>query len=95
MSRFVRSRKTIFHLVTAMGIMFCLPTLNAWSQQAGEAGQDKNLDIRSSVGDLHVGSDASARDTGLPLYPGARLKHDDQNKNKDNANFGILTSAFA
>jgi hypothetical protein len=94
MSRFVRSRKIIFHSVTALGMLLCLPALNARAQQSGDGGQDKNLDIRSSVGDLHVGNDASARDTGLPLYPGSRLKHDDQDKNKDNANFGILTSAF-
>jgi hypothetical protein len=56
--------------------------------------QNKNLDVRSSVGDLHVGSDADARKAGLALYPGARLKSDDENKNKDQANLSLLTDAF-
>lgn len=53
---------------------------------------DKNLDIRSSVGDLHVGKDADARKTGLPLYPGARLTSDTEKG--DQANLSLLTDAF-
>lgn len=66
--------------------------------------QNKNLDITSPVGDLHVGSDADARKAGLPLYPGARLKADnqtqgngkdkDKDKGNDPANLSILTEAF-
>jgi hypothetical protein len=54
--------------------------------------QKKNLDISSSVGDMHVGNDADAQKTGLPLYPGARLKSD--NENNGNANLSVLTEAF-
>ena len=53
---------------------------------------DKNFDVRSSVGDLHVGDDADAKKVGVPLYPGARLKTDDKNNNQ--ANFAVLTEAF-
>ena len=59
---------------------------------AQDSGSNKNLDVRSSIGDLHVGSDADARKTGLPLYPGARLKSDGENK--DQANLSLLTEAF-
>ena len=52
---------------------------------------DKPFDVRSSAGDLHVGKDADAREAGLPLYPGARPKHDENN---DPLNFGILTETF-
>ena len=52
---------------------------------------DKPFDVRSSVGDLHVGKDADAHKQGLPLYPGARLKHEQDN---DPLNFGILTESF-
>jgi hypothetical protein len=64
------------------------------SQQSGQdsGAQNKNLDIQSSIGDLHVGSDADARKAGLPLYPGARLKTDGDNKNQ--ANLSLLTDAF-
>jgi hypothetical protein len=73
-------------LVVILGL-----ALSARAQSANEP-EDKHLDIRSSVGDLHVGSDADARAIGLPLYPGARLKQDDKNKNS--ANLAILTEAF-
>jgi hypothetical protein len=52
---------------------------------------DNNFDVRSSVGDLHVGSDADAKKAGLPLYPGARPKHE---KDGDPLNFKVLTETF-
>jgi hypothetical protein len=62
----------------------------AFGQNSGS--QDKNLDVRSSIGDLHIGKDGDAKKAGLPLYPGARAKTDDQNS--DQANFGLLTESF-
>ncbi len=78
-------------LATALAFLSLLPEMNA--QQT--SNQDKHLDIRSSAGDVHVGNDADARDTGLPAYPGARLKHDDQGKDdKNSANLVISTESF-
>jgi hypothetical protein len=79
-------------LGTVFGMLLGLSGMSARAQNAdnGEAGKD--LDIHSPVGDVHAGNDAEARDTGLPLYPGARLKHDEQNNNS--ANLGVFTSAF-
>lgn len=79
------------HLTLALALASALPLAAQDSDN-----QNKNLDIRSSVGDLHVGSDADARKAGLPLYPGARLKSEDENKNKnkDQANLSVLTEAF-
>lgn len=54
--------------------------------------QNKNLDISSSMGSLHLGADADARKIGVPLYPGARLKA--QHDNSDQANLSVLTQAF-
>jgi hypothetical protein len=53
---------------------------------------DKTLDIRSSVGDVHVGKDADAKTIGVPLYPGARLKVKDDNS--DQANLSLFTEGF-
>ncbi len=53
---------------------------------------NKTFDLRSSVGDLHVGPDADAKKVGVPLYPGARPKVDDKNSNQ--ANLSVLTEAF-
>jgi hypothetical protein len=76
-------------LFLAVALVFVLPAL---AQESDSGGRDKSLDVRSSVGDLHVGKDADARKIGLPLYPGARLRHDDIGK--ESVNFGVLTEAF-
>jgi len=64
---------------------------SAAQQSAPSDSQDKPFDVRSSIGDLHVGSDADALKAGLPLYPGAHSKHDENN---DPLNFGISTESF-
>jgi hypothetical protein len=46
-------------------------------------GQDKQVDINTLVGGIHVSKDADVSDIGLDVYPGARLKEKDQDKNKD------------
>jgi hypothetical protein len=75
-------------LTPALALAISL-TLSAFAQDSSTA--DKSLDVRSSVGDLHVGKDADAEKQGLPLYPGARPKRD---KDNDPVNFGLLTEAF-
>jgi hypothetical protein len=77
------------HLTLAFALSVAL-SLPAFAQES--ENHDKNLDIRSSVGDLHVGGDADAKKAGLPLYPGARLKSEKDSKNQ--ANLSILTEAF-
>lgn len=71
---------------------FMLSALAIWPAAAQDnAKSDKPLDVQSSIGDLHVGKDADAKKAGLPLYPGARPKHEQDN---DPLNFGILTESF-
>ena len=69
--------------------------MGAWLTFAAIAqegnSQDKSFDVRSSVGDLHIGPDADAKKVGLPLYPGAHPKHEEDN---NPLNFGILTDSF-
>jgi len=64
----------------------------AWPAIAQDApSHDKNLDVQSPMGDLHVGKDADAQKAGLPLYPGARPRQD---PNNDPVNLGVFTEAF-
>jgi len=87
MAAYMRARTTIFTSLVAAGLL--LTSVAAYGQKSDDSD---NLDIRSSVGDLHVGSDADVRATGLPVYPGARLrKHDDD---RNSANLALFTSAF-
>ncbi len=76
----------MFRSMIAVMALLVVPALGQ------DSGQDKTLDVRSSVGDLHVGADADARKAGLPLYPGARRKSDEPNSNQ--ANLSLLTQAF-
>ncbi len=76
------------HLTIPLALLAAL-TLPVYAQQSDS--KDKPFDVRSSVGDMHVGKDADASKQGLPLYPGARPK---QEKDNDPLNFGILTDSF-
>jgi hypothetical protein len=78
-------------LAVAFGVAVAIPSFAA-QPQSTDSAQDKHLDIQSSVGDLHMGNDGDARKAGLPLYPGARLRHDEDNS--DALNLGLLTEAF-
>jgi hypothetical protein len=66
--------------------------LSAAAQES--ATRNKNVDIQSPLGDLHVGDDADARKVGLPVYPGARWKSHDSSSDSDSANLSLLTDAF-
>jgi hypothetical protein len=70
----------------ALAVVVSLPV---FAQQSDS--RDKPFDVRSSIGDMHVGKDADAEKQGLPLYPGASPK---QEKDNDPLNFGILTESF-
>ena len=52
-------------------------------------GDDKQVDIQTPLGGLHVSKGADASDVGLAVYPGARLKHEDSNGDDKSANVNI------
>lgn len=52
-------------------------------------GQDKQVDIKTPMGGIHVSKDADAADTGLSVYPGARLKPEDSGHDDKSANVSI------
>jgi hypothetical protein len=56
-----------------------------------EHGDDQKVDINTPFGGVHVDKAADARDTGLAIYPGARLKEKEGNDEK-NANVNISSS---
>ncbi|MGP0017155.1 MAG: hypothetical protein ACLPHP_01190 [Candidatus Sulfotelmatobacter sp.] len=62
-------------------------------------GEDKQVDITTPVGGIHVSKDASAGDVGLALYPGARLKQkdggDDKSANVNISGFGYGVKVVA
>jgi hypothetical protein len=79
---------TVLRFGLAMVLAFSASSV--WAQSADDS--DKNFDLKSTLGDVHVGSDVDLRAIGLPAYPGARLRHHDEDGS--NANLALFTSAF-
>jgi hypothetical protein len=79
------------HSILALAFAVAISIPGFAQSQKSDSGQDDHFDVRSNVGDLHLGKDADAQKTGLPLYPGARPKRE---KDNDPLNFGIFTEAF-
>lgn len=57
-------------------------------------GQDKDVNITTPFGGIHVNNNADARDTGLPVYPGARVKPKDGNDGDKSANVEFSTGEY-
>src|SRR5437899_10754382 len=55
----------------------------------GENGENKKVDIETPIGGIHGDNNATGRDTGLPVYPGARLKHKEETGAEKSANSSI------
>jgi hypothetical protein len=57
-------------------------------------GQEKQVDIKTLVGAIHVSKDADVADTGLTVYPGARLRQKDGDGDDKSANVNISGFGF-
>lgn len=55
---------------------------------------DKEVTIQTPVADLHVGKDVKGADTGMSVYPGARLVEKDDDGGSARANVNISTPIF-
>ncbi|MGA9303775.1 MAG: hypothetical protein WBW31_00085 [Candidatus Sulfotelmatobacter sp.] len=52
-------------------------------------GQDKQVDIHTLLGGVHVSNQADVADVGLPVYPGATLEDKDSDGSNKSANVNI------
>src|SRR3984957_16001391 len=52
-------------------------------------GADKQVDISTPVGGIHVSKDANVAGVGLTVYPGARLKEKDSDGSDKSANVNL------
>jgi hypothetical protein len=59
-----------------------------------KSGDDKQVDIQTPVGGIHVSQDADAADAGLPVYPGARAAKKDSGRDDDSANVNLSGFGF-
>jgi hypothetical protein len=79
-----------------LGVLFAalcvLPACSIHTNDSGKNG-DKNVDIKSPMGDLHVGEQADIRDVGWTLYPGAKPAPK-EDSDKENANVNLSVSGY-
>jgi hypothetical protein len=78
-----------FAIFAALLLPAC--SVNVKKEQNGE---DKQVDITTPVGGIHVSKGANVADVGLAVYPGARLKQEDSNGNDKSANVNISSFGF-
>jgi hypothetical protein len=83
----------VLTIIVSFNALLVLPGCNVNVKKDGE-GQEKKVDIETPLGQLHVSKAADARDTGLPVYPGARRKEKHDNGNESSANVNISSSLF-
>lgn len=57
-------------------------------------GEDKQVDIKTPVGGIHVSKGANPEDVGVAVYPGARLKERDSSGDDKSANVNISGFGF-
>jgi hypothetical protein len=92
-------RKTEFQAASAFALglatvgMLLLPACSVNVKKA-ENGEDKQVDINTPVGGIHVSKGANVSDVGLPVYPGARLKQNDSDGEDKSANVNISGFGF-
>lgn len=91
--RMLQNRNSRLALILALGAVLALPGCSVDVKKDSE-GKDKNVDIETPVGGLHVTQGADVRDIGLPVYPGARRKETSDNDQHTSAHVNISTSLF-
>jgi hypothetical protein len=90
-TRFQVVSAVVSGLVTLAALFLPACSVNVKKEQDG---QDKQVDINTPVGGIHVSKGANVADVGLPVYPGARLKQNDSDGNDKSANVNISSFGF-
>jgi hypothetical protein len=89
----IRKPPAISSCLSIAVIFAALALLPACSVNVKDHGEDGNakVDINTPLGGIHVDQNVDARDTGLPVYPGARPKaKSNDDKQSVNVSLGAL-----
>jgi hypothetical protein len=81
----------VLGLATLVPLLMPACSVNVKKEQNGE---DKQVDIDTPIGGIHVSKGANVADLGLAVYPGARLKQKDFNGEDKSANVNISGFGF-
>lgn len=78
-------------IATLAALLLPACSVNVKKEQNGE---DKQVDIDTPVGGIHVSKGANASDVGVAVYPGARLKQNDSDGDDKSADVNISGFGF-
>jgi hypothetical protein len=87
----VVARLSLGALIAALCV---LPACSIHTNDRGKDGE-KQVDIKSPMGDLHVSEQADIRDAGLTIYPGAKPAPKDNGDDKKSANVNLSLPGFS
>lgn len=73
----------------ALGLVILLSLACSINVKKQKDGQDKQVDINTLVGGIHVNKGVNPVDVGIAIYPGARLKQENPNGENKSANVDI------
>jgi len=82
-----------FSIVVIIATVALLPACSINVKDHGDDGNSK-VDINTPLGGIHVDQNVDARDTGLPVYPGARPKPKTSDGDKKSANVNLSAFGF-
>src|SRR5258706_3290083 len=80
--------------LTVTTLSLCLSACGINVKEKDKGKGDKDVTIQSPVARLHVGKDVQGADTGIAVYPGAKLVEKDDDGGSDRANVNISTPFF-
>ncbi len=94
--RFARFRFLSGFACIAIFAMLCgLPACSIDVDKQGNKNGDKQVDIKSPLGDLHVSEEADIRDAGLTVYPGAKPAPKESKDDDKSANVNLSVPGFS
>ena len=82
-------RKTRFQVVVALASLLLLLSDCSINVKKEKNGEDKQVDIKTLVGGIHVSKGVNPEEVGIPIYPGARPKEKDIGGGDKSANVNI------
>jgi hypothetical protein len=89
----IMSRSGLLTLLAACLVLIALTGCSISTSNHTRSGEDKDVDIRTPLGSISVHQgESDPKTTGLPLYPGAKLKKD--RGDESSANVNVSSSFF-
>src|SRR5258706_8894129 len=88
-----RNKFSAFIIAAASSVLL-LSTACSVNVKKEANGQDKQVDINTFAGGIHVSKQADVSDIGLAVYPGARLKEKESDRSDKSANVNISGFGF-